>query len=67
MAKLIMVATIQVAIDVDTVAEAQDYIGETLRGQFYDWEYVRIGGQFLYPTERIINDSAPYEEGQVFA
>jgi len=53
-------ATIQFTIHPDeanSVAEACDWISglfsERLRGRIIDWEYAKVGKQYLYPTKQV--------------
>ena len=62
------VATIQVAIkDCDTWEQACDGISEMMSSLYpdvLDWAYARIGGQYLYPTEKYLEDGYDsYGEG----
>lgn len=62
--KIVKVATIQIALPetVGSDAEAADFISETMRDAgFLDWQYLMVGGQFLYATDRQV--SFPYQEG----
>lgn len=57
-------ATIQVLVKADSEAEACDALSEGLRGIVRDWSYLRVGGQYLSPSETYIRE--PYEEGDAF-
>jgi hypothetical protein len=58
MARIVHVATIQVAIEVDTPEEACDWISGLFdradQDPDFDWGYVCFGGQYLYPTEHVV-------------
>jgi hypothetical protein len=71
----IHVATIQVAVDCQEQAQACDCISEMMReagfhpsggteAEIYDWQYLKIGGQFTSPTEKYVADD--YVEGGAF-
>ena len=70
----IHIATIQVAVETDTSAEACDAISDMMRSAgflgiggdapIYDWQYVILGGQRMIPTEKYIHDD--YAEGDAF-
>ena len=66
MAKQVCIASIQILVDESDEIAAVDGISDMLRGNDWviDWGYVKIGGQFLYPSQRIISDD--YEEGEAF-
>ena len=67
MAKRMMMCTVQLLLDLDDDAAACDALSEILRGvkEVKDWGYVKVGGQYLYPTERIVDSN--YKEGDAFA
>jgi hypothetical protein len=65
------IATIQVCIEgVNNDAEAVDWISGLLSGDnpkgLVDWQYLKLGGQWLYPTEQYIPDTKGYREGDCF-
>jgi hypothetical protein len=63
------IATVQIIIDPDAgvtnEAEATDWFSGLLsdNDQVFDWGYLKVGGQYLYPTS-IQADPDNYEEGQ---
>lgn len=62
------VATVQLLAWADSPEDASDGIGEALRemveaGCLQDWAYLRLGGQWLYPSEICCCDPDDYEEG----
>ena len=59
------IATVQILIPAREGAEAADYVSETLAGLFPDWAYLKVGGQYLAATEKLI-DPETYEEGAAF-
>lgn len=70
MARKVFIATIQVAVTgVSNEAEAADAISGAMElgdGSIEDWQYLRFGGQFLYPSEKYVRDGV-LEEGEAFA
>ena len=56
-ARLVYVATVQIAVEVDSVGEACDYISGIFNGlegpEAMDWGYLRVGLQYLYPSEHV--------------
>lgn len=62
------VATVQVLIsldqDVNNETEAADWFSGLLTDNpgVWDWGYLKIGGQYMYPSEKNI-DIEEYEEG----
>ena len=64
--KRTMMTTVQICLDFNTPGEALDYLSEILGSEvsILDWAYLRIGGQYLYPQEKLISDD--YEEGEAF-
>jgi len=62
----VYIATIQVAVDAVNEGAAADGISEGMRGLFVDWQYLKVGGQFLYPVEKFIAADV-IEEGEAFA
>ena len=65
--KEVYIATVQIVIDVDSQAEAIDWINEGLReSDAVDWGFPLFGGQRLTPTP-INVDLENYEEGDAFA
>lgn len=62
------VVTVQIILDVDSYEEAVDFVSEMLSvdppEEVIDWSYLKIGGQYLYPTRIVI--PANYEEGDAF-
>ena len=68
--KTIHIATIQIAIDAPDFGSACETVSQLLSelGPEYgipDWQYLRLGGQQLDPTEKFVNDEL--EEGEAFA
>ena len=63
------VATIQILIppgECRSASEAADWIhGLMDDSRVMDWAYLKIGGQYLFPTEIIVPDD--YEEGELFS
>lgn len=60
------IATVQIVLDVNSEAEAIDWINEGLREtDAIDWGFPKIGGHKLTPTRTYIDE--PYEEGQALA
>ena len=61
MTRPIYIATIQVAVTGATnEAEAADAISgamEVVDGTIEDWQYLRVGGQFLYPVEKQVRNA----------
>lgn len=62
------VATIQLLVRADSPEGASDDIGDALKemveaGRLQDWAYLRLGGQWLYPSEVCCCDPDDYEEG----
>lgn len=59
-----MVATLQVLVDAEDDPAACDILSSLLSDSEFitDWAYVKIGGQYLGPTEFLI-DPDTYEEG----
>lgn len=66
MAKIKQIATIQIIVDEDDRGMAADGISEILSQNpwVFDWSYLRVNGQYLTPTEIVVNDD--YEEGEAF-
>ena len=64
MAKEIYVATIQVALDAGSAAEACDALSEGLPDIVLDWQYLPLGGVYLSPVYKLVNK--PYREGDAF-
>ncbi len=64
MAKEIYIATIQVAINANSVAEAEDTLSEGMPDVVMDWQYLPLGGQYCLPSKKLIQE--PYEEGSAF-
>lgn len=66
------IATIQLCVDIETQAEACDLISELLsnnieaESRILDWQYLKLGGQYLSPTSKIVADSGEYYEGDAF-
>lgn len=57
------VATVQIVVDANNEDEACDAISGVLDHEgVFDWGYVKIGGQYTYPVEILINEEN-YEEG----
>ena len=67
MCKKVYVATVQIAIEIDSQDKAEDWISglfenqNQLQGEFaeytpYDWAYLRMGRQYLYPTDRLVDN-----------
>jgi len=58
MVKEICVATIQVAIDEKNPTKAADLLSEIMGPLCHegipDWGYLRVGGQYMYPTTRVV-------------
>ena len=69
MNKTTYIATVQIIISPDagvsSEAEAADWFSGLLsdNDQVFDWSYLKVGGQNLYPTS-IQVDPENYEEGQ---
>lgn len=67
---MMYVCTVQIALEADNPAEAADGISACLSenlqssGAIYDWGYLSVGGQYLYPTE-VVGELAcpPFERG----
>ena len=61
------VATVQLLVRADSPEEASDGISEMLKAMdpafLQDWAYLRLGGQWLYPSEVCCCDPDDYEEG----
>jgi hypothetical protein len=67
MSKCMRLATINILVDTDNSAAACDAISNALgevintydgeRNIIIDWSYVRIGMQWLYPTELVTDDT----------
>ncbi len=57
-------ATIHIAVEADSEAEACDYISETMRGAVMDWEYTQENGDYTKPVEAVI--LRDYLEGDAF-
>jgi hypothetical protein len=65
------IATVQVLIQpsaATTEAEACDWMSGLLseNTQVLDWQYLRLGGQRLTPSETFVNPET-YKEGEAFA
>jgi hypothetical protein len=60
------IATVQILVDEADAIAATDGFSEMLSHNDWviDWTYLQIGGQFMYPAEKIIPDD--YEEGEAF-
>ena len=75
MANKTYVATVQIVIhpkeEVDSEAGACDWFSGLLsedlqiKEKILDWSYLKMGGQFMSPTEILVED--PYDEGDAFA
>lgn len=69
MKKTTYIATVQIVISpgagVESEAEAADWFSALLsdNDQVFDWGYLKIGGQYLYPKS-IEVDPEDYEEGE---
>jgi len=70
-AKRVFVCTISLAIDAEenelrNAVDAADFMSEllssNLRGKVFDWGYLKVGGNYLYPQEQFV-DADTYEEG----
>lgn len=68
MAKTGYIATIQILIppgECNNGAEAADWVhGMMDNTKAMDWAYLKVGGQFMHPAEKVI--SSDYEEGEAF-
>jgi hypothetical protein len=65
MARQGYIATIQIAIECDSEAQACNGISECLADEaILDWQYLKLGGQFLSPTSKLIQNK--YTEGDAF-
>lgn len=70
----VYIATIQIAVKADDPIDAIDGISETLGDAInwenptflLDWQYMKVGGQWLYPTEVHPAINEPYREGDAF-
>lgn len=58
--KKVYVATVQIAVEVDEFEQAVDWIHglmDQAKGpEPFDWAYVKLGSQYLYPTEHSAGD-----------
>jgi hypothetical protein len=69
MTRRTFIATVQIIISPDagvtSEAEAADWFSGLLSDneQVFDWSYLKVGGQYLYPTS-IQVDPKNYQEGQ---
>jgi len=72
MAQETYIATVQLVLRpglVDSEAQACDAISglfEEVGGNVLDWAYLKMNGQYLYPTHKTISDEEEYEEGEAF-
>lgn len=62
------IATVQIVIqdkEVDCESAASDYINSMLFNTpgIFDWSFLQIGSQYLYPQEVCIPDNFDFEEG----
>lgn len=62
-------ATVQILVEAPCQEDATEIVSSVMRdktydGTFVDWAYLRLLGQYLYPTERDI-DLDYYEEGDL--
>jgi len=67
MARKCHIATIQILVEDENHASACDGISEmfhNVEGYVIDWAYLKVNGQILVPTEKIIDDD--YFEGDAF-
>lgn len=66
MSKRAVLATVQILVDEEDAIVATDGFSEMLSHNSWvlDWSYLKVGGQFLYPSEITISDD--YEEGEAF-
>jgi len=66
MAHKTFVATVQIVVEVDTWEDACEWISglmeQAVGNEPFDWGYVKVGGQYLYPTERLLSDDWTIEE-----
>ena len=62
----IYIVTVQLAIQATSEPECADQVSALLSDNpgILDWQYLKISGQFLFGTTKIIG--LPYEEGQAF-
>lgn len=73
MSEFVYVATVQVAVKAQSQEEACDAIRAALTDfasqepLFIDWGYLRLGGQYLYPSLQSYIDLDRYKEGDFLA
>ena len=61
----IYITTVQLAFKIEDDQAPEDYISEVLSNiGLIDWAYLKLGGQYLYPTLRYVPKDQ--EEGEIF-
>jgi cytochrome oxidase assembly protein ShyY1 len=65
--KVIRVATVQIAAELEHEAEMADFVSNLLEEQAHhnlkwNWRYLELGGQFLHGTQRYVNDDWEMED-----
>ena len=51
------IATVQILVYENSIGGAKTYIHDLLEGErgIIDWSYLKVGGQYLHPTETIVS------------
>lgn len=61
----VYITTVQLAFKVEDGQAPEDFVSEILSDVgLKDWAYLKVGGQYLYPTLRYVPDD--HEEGEIF-
>ena len=70
MGQQVYMATVQIIIDpsenISSQGEAEDFFTALLtdNNAVLDWSYLKVGGQYMYPVEVLVDDN--YQEGGAF-
>lgn len=70
MKKVVSIATVQIVVGLQDPA-ASDMISEAMSvlladNFILDWQYAKLGSQYLYPTKKVIISKGKYKEGDAF-